>query len=68
MVRDKAFWFASAEGIHENRQLNFINPPRTPQFILDKENTFSMNLRPIENPPVRQTRPDFSTITISLSR
>jgi len=41
MVRDKAFWFASAEGIHENRQLNFINPPRTPQFILDKENTFN---------------------------
>ncbi len=41
MVRDKAFWFGSAEGIHENRQLNFINPPRTPQFILDKENTFN---------------------------
>jgi hypothetical protein len=41
IVSDKAFWFASAEGIHENRQLNFINPPRTPQFILDKENTFN---------------------------
>ncbi len=41
VVRDKAFWFASAEGIHENRQLNFINPPKTPQFILDKENTFN---------------------------
>ena len=41
MVRDKAFWFGSAEGIHENRQLNFINPPGTPQFILDKENTFN---------------------------
>ncbi len=41
MVRDKAFWFGSAEGIHENRQLNFINPARTPQFILDKENTFN---------------------------
>src|SRR6266436_1076236 len=41
VVRDKAFWFAPAEGIHENRQLNFINPPKTPQFILDKENTFN---------------------------
>jgi hypothetical protein len=41
VIRDKAFWFASAEGIHENRQLNFINPPKTPQFILDKENTFN---------------------------
>src|SRR6266436_7737777 len=41
LVRDKAFWFASAEGIHENRQLNFVPPANTPQFILDKENTFN---------------------------
>jgi hypothetical protein len=37
MVKDKAFWFASAEGIHENRQLNFVSPPGTPQFIIDNE-------------------------------
>jgi hypothetical protein len=41
MVRDKAFWFASAEGIHENRQLNFVPPPRTPQFLLNSEETFN---------------------------
>jgi hypothetical protein len=37
MVKDKAFWFASAERIHENRQLNFVPPPGTPQFIIDNE-------------------------------
>jgi len=41
MVRDKAFWFASAEGIHENRQLNFVPPPNTPQFLLNNEETFN---------------------------
>ncbi len=41
MVRDKAFWFASAEGIHENRQLNFVPPPKTPQFLLNSEETFN---------------------------
>jgi hypothetical protein len=41
VIQDKAFWFASAEGIHENRQLNFTNPPGTPQFILDKEESFN---------------------------
>lgn len=40
VIRDKFFWFASAERIHENRQLNFTDPPGTPQFILDKEVTF----------------------------
>ncbi len=37
MVRDKAFWFGSVERIHENRQLNFVPPPGTPQFIIDNE-------------------------------
>lgn len=41
MVRDKAFWFASAEGIHENRQLNFVPPPNTPQFLINNEQTFN---------------------------
>lgn len=41
MVKDKAFWFASAEGIHENRQLNFVPPPNTPQFLLNTEQTFN---------------------------
>jgi hypothetical protein len=41
MVRDKAFWFASAEGIHENRQLNFAPPANTPNFLLATEQTFN---------------------------
>ena len=41
IVRDKAFWFASAEGIHENRQLNFVPPPNTPTFLLNNEETFN---------------------------
>jgi len=41
LVKDKAFWFGSAEGIHENRQLNFVPPPNTPQFIIDNEERFN---------------------------
>lgn len=41
LVKDKAFWFGSAEQIHENRQLNFVPPAGTPQFIIDNENTFN---------------------------
>ncbi len=41
IVADRFFWFVSGENIHENRQLNFTNPPNTPQFILDREETFN---------------------------
>jgi TonB dependent receptor/Carboxypeptidase regulatory-like domain/TonB-dependent Receptor Plug Domain len=41
IIADKFFWFVSGENIHENRQLNFTNPPNTPQFILDREETFN---------------------------
>lgn len=41
MVKDKAFWFASAENIHENQALNFVPPPNTPQFLLNNEETFN---------------------------
>jgi hypothetical protein len=41
MVKDRAFWFASAENIHENQQLNFIAPPNTPQFLLNTEERFN---------------------------
>jgi len=41
IIPDKFFWFLSGEDIHENRQLNFANPPGTPQFILDREETFN---------------------------
>src|SRR5215472_8016492 len=41
MVKDRAFWFASAENIHENQALNFIPPPNTPQFLLTNEETYN---------------------------
>ena len=41
IVKDKAFWFGSAERIHENRQLNFVAPDNTPQFIIDNEDKFN---------------------------
>src|SRR6184192_3651698 len=41
LVRDKAFWFGSAEGIHENRQLNFVPPQNTPQFLLNSEEPYN---------------------------
>jgi len=41
MVRDKAFWFASVEGIHENRQLNFVPPANTPQFLINSEESYN---------------------------
>jgi len=41
MVKDRAFWFASAENIHENQQLNFVPPLNTPQFLLNKEESFN---------------------------
>jgi hypothetical protein len=41
IIRDKFFWFGSAEGIHENRQLNFVPPPNTPQFLLNTEQAFN---------------------------
>ncbi|HTQ59292.1 MAG TPA: TonB-dependent receptor [Candidatus Solibacter sp.] len=40
MVKDKAFWFGSAEGIHENRQINFLIPPNTPQFLINNEKSY----------------------------
>jgi len=49
-IRDKAFWFGSAEGIHENRQLNFVPPPNTPQFLIDNEETYN---EPTTNREVR---------------
>ena len=40
IIKDKVFWFASGEGIHENRQLNFLPPPNTPPFLIHNEETF----------------------------
>jgi Carboxypeptidase regulatory-like domain/TonB dependent receptor/TonB-dependent Receptor Plug Domain len=40
MVKDKAFFFGSGEGIHENRQLNFVIPPNTPDFLIASEQMY----------------------------
>jgi hypothetical protein len=50
LVRDKAFWFGSVENIHENRQLNFVPPPKTPQFLIDNEEVYN---RPTTDREVR---------------
>ena len=41
LVRDKAFWFGSVENIHENRQLNFVPPQNTPQFLINNEESYN---------------------------
>ena len=40
IVQDKVFFFGSAERIRENRELNFVPPPGTPQIALDFEQQF----------------------------
>ena len=40
IVKDKVFFFGSAERIRENRELNFVFPPGTPQIAVDFENQF----------------------------
>lgn len=40
VIRDKVFFFGSAERIRENRRLNFIFPPGTPQVARDFETQF----------------------------
>lgn len=40
VVKDKVFFFASGERIRENRELNFVPPPGTPQIALDFERQF----------------------------
>src|SRR5690242_12451522 len=40
LVKDKVFFFGSAERIRENRTLNFVFPTGTPQIARDFENQF----------------------------
>ena len=41
LVKDRVFLFASAEHIHEVRELNFVFPPETPQALMNFENSFN---------------------------
>jgi hypothetical protein len=38
--KDKVFWFASGEDIHENDALNFTIPTGTPQVLIDSEQAY----------------------------
>lgn len=38
--KDRVFWFASAENIHQNEALNFVIPPSTPQVLIDSEQAY----------------------------
>lgn len=40
IIKDKVFFFGSGERIRENRELNFVPPPNTPQIALDFEEQF----------------------------
>jgi len=37
IVKDKIFGYASGEGVHENRALNYTIPPQAPPVIVDQE-------------------------------
>ena len=40
LVKDKMFWFASAERIKQNQRLNFVFPPKTPDVIQKNEDSY----------------------------
>jgi len=40
LIKDKVFWFGSAERIHENDQENFIIPPSAPSVLVADEKTY----------------------------
>jgi hypothetical protein len=48
IVKDKVFFFGSAERIRESRRLNFVFVPATPQVIQDSENSFNDPTRTFE--------------------
>ncbi|MGH9751951.1 MAG: TonB-dependent receptor [Blastocatellia bacterium] len=42
IIKDRAFFFGSAERIRENRRIDFLFPPATPQTVRDFENQFDI--------------------------
>jgi hypothetical protein len=43
ILRDRVFFFGSVERIHESRQLNFVFPPNTPDFLQAREQSFDQD-------------------------
>ena len=47
IVKDKVFFFGSGERIRENRELNFVPPPNTPQIALTLKTSLIIRLAPL---------------------
>jgi outer membrane receptor protein involved in Fe transport len=48
ILHDRIFFFGSVERIHESRQLNFVFPPNTPDFLQAREETFDQHNQTFE--------------------
>jgi outer membrane receptor protein involved in Fe transport len=48
ILHDRIFFFGSVERIHESRQLNFVFPPNTPDFLQAREKTFDKDNQTFE--------------------
>ena len=48
ILHDRVFFFGSVERIHESRQLNFVFPPNTPDFLQAREKTFDQHNQTFE--------------------
>jgi hypothetical protein len=48
VVKDRVYFFGSLERIRETRQLNFIFPPRIPEFLQIREETFDKHNQTFE--------------------
>jgi hypothetical protein len=49
MVKDKMFFYGSAERISESRELNFQFPPNTPPFLINQEQAFDKHSKTQES-------------------
>jgi hypothetical protein len=48
ILHDRIFFFGSVERIHESRQLNFVFPPNTPDFLQAREQAFDQHNQTFE--------------------
>jgi hypothetical protein len=48
ILRERIFFFGSVERIHESRQLNFVFPTNTPDFLQAREKTFDQDNQTFE--------------------
>jgi outer membrane receptor protein involved in Fe transport len=48
ILHERVFFFGSVERIHESRQLDFVFPPNTPDFLQARERTFDQHNQTFE--------------------